>query len=254
MISLEGKIALVTGASRGIGRATALRLAEAGADVIVNYLTSRQSAIDTAERIQAMGRRAAVVKADIGEQQDIQAMMEYVGEQFGRLDILVSNAALGGFHSLMETPLKRLEGAMRTNAFALLTLSQAAKTLFEKATGRVKVIALSSHGSQAALEKYGIVGVSKAALESLSRYLAMELGPSGVNFNIIMAGLVATDATKMLPNAEALFQAVEQRGLVGQRRLTPEDVADAALFLASPLSDMVQGQILVVDAGVSARG
>jgi enoyl-[acyl-carrier protein] reductase III len=103
MIDLTGRLALVTGAARGIGRSCALRLAEAGADVIVNYITSRAAADDVAQKIQAMGRRTAVVKADISEQDDILAMMDFVKESYGKLDILVSNAATGGFRPLLST-------------------------------------------------------------------------------------------------------------------------------------------------------
>jgi enoyl-[acyl-carrier protein] reductase III len=103
MIDLSGRVALVTGASRGIGRACAIRLAEAGADVVVNYVTSQTAAEEVAEQISALGRRVAVVKADVGEQDDVAAMMEHIEGQFGRLNIIVSNAASGGFRPLLST-------------------------------------------------------------------------------------------------------------------------------------------------------
>ncbi len=254
MIDLTGKTALVTGGTRGIGRACALRLAEAGADVIVNYLTSQTVANEVAEQIQQMGCRAATVKADIGEDDDVQEMLHFVEERFGGLDILVSNAATGGFRMLMDSKPQHFEAAMNTNTRALISLTQAARGLLERKEGRSKVIALSSHGSRLGLPAYGLIGASKAALESLVRSLAYELGNAGINFNVVLAGLVETDSTRHIPGAKEMFAAVQERLLVGDRALTVEDVADAVLLLSSPLSDLVQGQTLVVDGGISIRG
>ncbi len=249
MIDLTGRVALVTGASRGIGRACALRLSEAGADLIVNYVTSQTAAGEVAEKIRALGRRVATVKADVAEQDDVASMMEFVEKEFGRLDILVSNAATGGFRPLLAATSRHFEAAMKTNVLALVYLLQSGVRLLERSTGRAKVIALSSHGSHMALPMYGLVGGSKAALESLVRYFALELGGRGINVNVVRAGLVETDSTRRLPNSDAIFAARRQRSLTGDRLLTPEDVADAVLYLASPLSDLVQGQTLTVDGG-----
>lgn len=254
MIDLRENVALVTGASRGIGRACALRLAEAGADVIVNFHTSQTAAKEVAEEVQKFGRRAAIVKADISEPDDVRAMIDFVGERFGRLDILISNAATGGFRPLMEATSRHFEATMNTNVRALLTLTQAAQSLLARGTGRAKVVALSSHGSHLALPHYGLIGASKAALESLARHLAMELGPQGVNVNVVLAGLVATDSIRHLPNADELIAAVQARMMVSQRPLTAGDVADAVVFLCSPLSDLIQGQTIVVDGGAGICG
>src|SRR4029450_6310247 len=126
MIDLSGKVALVTGSSRGIGRACAVRLAEAGADVIVNYVTSRSAAEEVAREISNLGRRTALVKADVSEQDDVVSLMDFVRDTFGRLDILVSNAATGGFRALLATNPRHFEAAMNTNVRALLYLVQAA--------------------------------------------------------------------------------------------------------------------------------
>ncbi len=249
MLNLNGQVALITGSSRGIGRACALRLAEAGADVIVNYVTSQAAAQDVAQRIQRLGRRAAIIKADVTEYEDVQTMFEFVREKFGRLDILVSNAASGGFRPLMEANARHFEAAMNTNVRALMYVVQAARTLLERREGRARVIALSSHGSHLPLPDYGLIGASKAALESMVRHLALELGGQGVNCNVVLAGLVATDATRSLPNAEQIFAGVQRKSMVGGRLLTPEDVAGAVLFLASPLAEMIQGQTLIIDGG-----
>ena len=254
MISLENHVALVTGGSRGIGRATALRLAEAGADVVLNYVTSQSSAREVAEQITALGRRAATVKADVSEPEDILSMAEFVGKEFGKIDIVVSNAASGGFRNVMDATTKHFEAAMKTNVQALMLLAQACVPWMTDETHRRKIIALSSHGSHLALPAYGLIGASKAALESLARHLALELGNRGINVNVVLAGLVETDSTRSFPGAEAAFETVNARRLVNGLSLSPDEVANAILFLASPLSDLVQGQTLVVDGGETLHG
>jgi enoyl-[acyl-carrier protein] reductase III len=251
MIDLTGRVALVTGSSRGIGRACALRLAEAGADVIVNYISSRAGADETAGQIEALGHRAAIVKADVSEQEDIVSMIDFVRDTFGALDILVSNAATGGFRPLMATSPRHFEAAMNTNARALIFLVQAALPLLERSSGRAKVIALSSPGSRVALPLYGLIGSTKAALESLVRHFALEVGGQGINLNIIQAGLVETDSFLQMRDQERLLERRRSKSLVGERTLSARDVADAVLYLASPLADMIQGQTLVVDGGAS---
>jgi len=253
MIDLSERVALVTGASRGIGRAAALRLAEAGADVIINYVTSQAAANEVAQKVSAMGRRVATVKADVSEQDDVASMMEFVTDEFGRLDVLVSNAATGGFRPLLATTTRNFEAAMKVNVMALIHLIQSSVGLLEKSPGRAKVIALSSHGSHMALPMYGVIGGSKAALESLVRHFALELGDRGINVNVIKAGLVETDSTKRLPNSEDIFEARKYKSMTGDRFLTVDDVADAVLYLASPLSDMVQGETLTVDGGAAVH-
>lgn len=253
MIDLTGKVALVTGGSRGIGRATALKLAEAGADVVLNYVTSSAAAEDVAGQVQALGRNVAVIKADISERDDIDSMVQFIGERFGKLDILVSNAATGGFRPLLSVTQRNFEATMKTNVLAAIQLVQSSLKLLQKAEGRAKVVAISSHGSHMALPMYGVVGGSKAALESFMRHLALELGDKGINFNIVKAGLVDTDSTRRIPYAEQLFAARGMRSMTGDRYLTAEDVANAVLFLASPLSDLVQGETLTIDGGAAVH-
>ncbi len=254
MIDLSGKTALVTGASRGIGRATALKLAEAGADVIVNYVTSQSAATEVADAIAAFGRKSATVKADVSELEDVTSMMDFVGNEFSKLDILISNAASGGFRPLMQATAKHFEATMNTNVRALLQLTQSAYPLMEKAKGRKKIVALSSHGSHRALPAYGLIGASKAALESLVRHMALELGNQDVNVNVLLAGLVETDSTRNLPGSEQAFEQINTRRCMAGRPLLADDVANAVLYLSSPLSDLVQGATLVVDGGESLHG
>jgi enoyl-[acyl-carrier protein] reductase III len=253
MIDLTDRVALVTGGSRGIGRACALRLAEAGADVVVNYVSSQQAAMDVAEQITDLGRKAYVVKADVSEQDDVQSLMEFIAEEVGQLNILVSNAATGGFRPLLGATEQNFRAAFGTNVLALLYLVQAAVPLLERSADRAKVIALSSHGSDTALPWYGLIGSSKAALESLVRHLTLEVGDRGINVNVVKSGLVETDSTRHIPDAERVFAARKDKAMMGERMLTTQDVADAVLFLASPLSDLVQGETLTVDGGAAVH-
>jgi enoyl-[acyl-carrier protein] reductase III len=253
MFDLNGKVALVSGASRGIGRACAESLAACGASVIVNFLNSAEGAKEVVNSIQSCGGQAIAVRADVSERDDVQAMMDVIDEHFGKLDIIVSNAAAGGFRPLTQATPASFDSIMRMNAAPLLWLTQAALPLFQSSEGISRVIAISSHGSIRGIANYGLIGTSKAALESLVRHLAFELGRSGVNVNAIMPGIVATDAIKTLPGSEGMLKSVQEQILVKDRMLTPADVAGAVLFLASRFSDLIQGQVVVVDGGISIR-
>jgi len=253
MIDLSGKVALISGGSRGIGKACAVRLAEAGADIVLNYVTSRGAAMEAAEKIDSLGRRVYVVKADVSQQEDVQSMMEFIESEVGQLDIVLSNAATGGFRPLLDASLRNFQAAMETNVMALIYLAQAAVPLLEKGSSRGKIIGLSSHGSHKALPNYGLIGGSKAALEAIVRHLTLEVGHRGINVNVIKAGLVATDSTRRIPNADEIFARRSEKTMMGDRHLLAEDVADVALFLASPLSDMIQGETLTVDGGAAVH-
>lgn len=251
MIDLSGQVALVTGGSRGIGRAIALRLAEAGADVAINFVSAREAAMETAQQVHKLGRRAYVIKADVREEDDIQSMVEFISQEVGQLNIVVSNAASGGFRPLLESSAQHFMTAMNINTLAMIRLVQAAMPMLEKSQGRGKVIGLSSHGSHKALPSYGLIGGSKAALESVARHLTLEVGSRNVNVNIVKSGLVETDSTRMLPHADQMFALRKTKTMMGERELQAEDVANAVLFLASPLSDLVQGETLTVDGGAA---
>ncbi|MDO4551441.1 MAG: SDR family oxidoreductase [Planctomycetia bacterium] len=245
---LDGRVALVTGASRGIGRGTALRFAEEGADVIINYVSSKSNAESVAEEISSLGRNAYVIKCDVSQEDDINSMMNYIRTEIGQLDIIVSNAATGGFRPLMSAGINNFQAAFGTNTLPMILLVQAAKDLLEKSRWRGKVVGISSHGSHKALEQYALIGASKAALEAIVRHWARELGEK-INFNIVKAGLVDTDSGRRLPHADLLFQEAPKHACVGNRLLVPRDVANAILFLCTEESDMVQGSILLVDGG-----
>lgn len=253
MIDLTGKVALVTGSSRGIGKECALRLAEAGADVIINYVASRAAAMEAAARIIQFGRQAWVIKADVGEEDDVSSMIDYVTSEIGRLDILISNAATGGFRPLLQLKPNHFQTMMRINVLSLVYLVRAALPLLGKGPARGKVIALSSHGSHLALPNYGLIGGSKAALESLVRHLTLEVGDRGVNLNVVKAGVVQTDSTRRSTFDSEMVTRRHEKMMMGGRDLKAEDVADVVLFLASPLSDLIQGETITVDGGAAVH-
>jgi enoyl-[acyl-carrier protein] reductase III len=247
-IDLSGKKALVTGGSRGIGRAIAVRLAEAGCDVAINYLRNRAPAEETAAMVEKAGGRALTCKVNVAQTDRLKPMFDEIEEKFGRLDILVSNAASGVIKPAMELTNRHWHWTMDINAAALLPLAQHAVPLMGEQGGHI--IAVSSLGAVRAIPNYAAVGASKAALESLVRHLAVELAPRGVRVNAVSAGVVDTDALKHFSNRSQLLDESARRTPAG--RLTePADVADAALWLASPLASMMVGQTIVVDGGYS---
>ncbi len=255
MDDLQGKRYLVTGSSRGIGRATALLLAENGCDVVVNYLSNQSAAIEVADMIERMGQQALIVKADVSEPSDVQEMMESIADVWGTIDGIVSNAAGGGFRPVTQAKIENFDRAMHTNALPLMLLAQAAEIFYSRRDDPFKFVTLSSHGSHRALPAYGLIGASKAALEALVRHLALELGPQNVYFNCVLAGLVRTDATENLPGSDQFFKAVDEKMLIANgRALMPEDVAAVIRFLLSPDADLIQGQTIVVDGGAALHG
>ena len=254
MINLEGQVALVTGGSRGIGRATALALAKAGADVCITYLNSRRNAEEVGEEIMALGRKTLVARADLSEAEDVASLVDAIREQFNRLDILVSNAAGGGFRPLLEASEENLDYAVHLNVGAFMHLLQKAAGLLERKPDdpkRSKVITVSSWGAERALPMYGVIGACKAALESMTRHAALELGPRGVDVNCVRAGVVDTGSLRALPGVEMLLEQRRSRSLAGDVNINPEDVANVILFLASDLSRLIQGQTIIIDAGTS---
>ncbi len=249
MFDLKGKVALVTGSSRGIGKAISLRLAENGVNMVVNYVRHRRDAEETAALIEGKGARCLVVKANVANDEDVKGMFELIKQEYGRVDFLVSNAASGVLKPAMELDARHWNWAMDINARSLLTLAQQALPLMPEG-GRI--MAVSSLGSVRAVENYTAVGASKAALESLVRHLAVELGPKGILVNTISAGAVDTEALKKFPNRQQILDTALARTPMG-RLTTPEDVADVALFLCSQLANMIHGQTVVVDGGYSIR-
>src|SRR5512141_2356627 len=188
-----GKIALITGSGRGIGRAIALELARAGADVVVNFFRNRAPAEATAKEIEALGRKTVLVKADVGDLDELERLFDETEQAFGGLDYFISNAASGYNRPAMEQKPKGWDWTMNINARSLLFGAQRAIPLMEKRGGG-SIVAISSPGAARVLPDYVVVGASKAAIESIVRYLAVELAPQNIIVNAISPGMVLTDA------------------------------------------------------------
>jgi len=249
-LTLQDKIAFISGGSRGIGRATALKLAAAGCDVAVLYYNSHAEAETVCEEIRALGRRALAVQADVANPASVAEAFEAFREVFDRVDIVVSNAALGVLKPALEMSLKHFRRCMETNALALNTLAQQAVPLMGEGGS---IIGLTSLGSERAIPNYTFIGASKAALEALARGLAQELGPRGIRVNCVSAGVVDTDALKHFPNREHLLDEYSQRTPLGPS-LSPEQVADAIYLLCLPEAGMITGHTLFVDGGYAISG
>ena len=249
-LPLAGRTALVTGAARGIGRAIATKLAQAGCDVVVNYYNSHEEAEALCVQFRALGRRAVALKASVSQPDSVDELFAELRKHFDHLDIVVSNAASGVLKPALDMTLKHWRWCMETNALALNFLAQRAAPMMP-AGGRI--VAISSLGAQRAMPNYGFIGASKAALEALVRTLAQELGPRGVRVNAVSAGAVDTDALKYFPNREQVLAMYGER-TPAERQLSAEDVANAIYLLCLPEAAMVNGHTLVVDGGFSISG
>jgi enoyl-[acyl-carrier protein] reductase III len=246
-MSLKGKLALVTGSGRGIGRAIALKLASQGADIVVDFFRHRESAEQTARDVEALGVKAEVIRANVGDAAKIDELFDMIGNKFGRLDILINNAASGVGRPLADIDVKAWEWTMDINVRACLLCAQKAAKLMEGRGG--KIVSMSSLGSRFVLPNYTVVGVSKAALEALTRYMAIELAPRGICVNAVAASAVETEALKFYFK-EGLVKDSRQVTPAG-RMVIPEDVANVVAFLCSEEAFMIRGQTIIVDGGTS---
>ena len=235
-------VAIVTGGSRGIGRTIALRFAADGAArVAIGYFRGDRAAERTADELRALGAEPVLVRGNVASARTAARVAE-----LGPLDVLVHNAATGVIRPALETDDKHWDWTHGANARALLSLTRAAAPAMPSGAS---IVAISSLGAQRVLENYALVGTSKAALESLVRYLAVELGPAGIRVNAVSGGVVETDALDHFPNREEMLR-LGVRNPAG-RIVAPEDIAAAVAFLCSPAAEMIRGQVLVVDGGFS---
>lgn len=248
-IHMSQKVALITGSSRGIGKATALRLAKEGYDIVINYARSKSGALETAEQIEALGRKVLVIKANVGDVNKVKDMFAQIDQEFGRLDIFVNNAASGVQRPLMELEESHWDWTLNINSKALLFCAQEAAKLMEK-NGGGKIVSISSLGSIRYLKNYTVVGVSKAALEALTRYLAVELAQKNIVVNAVSGGAVDTEALKHFPNREELLQEAKDKTPAG-RMVEIDDMVNTVMFLLSDASSMIRGQTIIVDGGIS---
>ncbi|BAB04657.1 enoyl-[acyl-carrier-protein] reductase FabL [Halalkalibacterium halodurans] len=246
---MERKVALVTGSSRGIGKEIALRLADRGYDLVINYARSRKAAEETAAEIEQKGVKALIVKANVGKRDKIEELFAQIDDTYGRLDVFVNNAASGVLRPLMELEESHWDWTMDINSKALLFCAQEAAKRMEK-NGGGKIVSLSSLGAIRYLKNYTTVGVSKAAVEALTRYLAVELAPKNIVVNAVSGGAVDTDALTHFPNRDELLEDAAKRTPAG-KIVEPSDLANAVLFLLSEEASMIRGQTLIVDGGIS---
>jgi enoyl-[acyl-carrier protein] reductase III len=242
---LTGKVALVTGGSRGIGRAIALELATRGADIAFNYFRNHKAAHDTEEAISALGVRCLRVRAHLGDSEAIDGLFEKVSMEYSRLDILVNNAASGVMRPASELEDRHWDWTLDINAKAPWKCAiSAAKLMTHGGT----IVNLTSPGSTSVLPDYFIVGVSKAALEALTRYLALELAPKNIAVNAVSASFIQTEAVTAFPEGSVAYE-MAQRPTPAGRVVLPEDVARVVAFLCSEDARMIRGQVLLIDGG-----
>lgn len=244
--------ALVTGGSRGIGRACALSLAARGADVAITYIENVNAAEATAKDIRDLGQRALVLQGDAGVAADMEAVADQAITELGPLSYLVCNAANGTFGTHEQLTAETWDYTMAAHARALLLLAQrAAPSMRENGGGAI--VAISSLGARRVYDAYAAFGAAKAAIEALVRYLAVELGPDGIRANCVVGGVVVTDLFRAIPDWEAIAQASAERAPL-RTVLDPEDIAEAVTFLLSPAAQRITGQTLMVDAGFTLPG
>lgn len=246
----SGKVALITGGARGIGRATALKLAQAGSDIAIVYYNSSDEAQELVGEIQQMGRKAIALQANVADHQSVKELFAQFSQEFTHLNFLISNAASGVLKPALKMSTKHWRWCLETNALALNHLASEGYQLMPKNS---RVIALSSLGAIRAIPNYAFIGASKAALEALVRSLSLELAVHGITVNTVSAGVVDTDALKHFPNREQLLDEYQAHSLA-DRPLTPQDVANAVYLLCLPEAAMINAHTLFVDAGYSEVG
>jgi 3-oxoacyl-[acyl-carrier protein] reductase/7-alpha-hydroxysteroid dehydrogenase len=246
---LTGKTALVTGSSRGIGRAIALKLGTLGADVGVNYVTRERDALDVVQQLLDMGRRAFAMKADVSNVEQLQSLFERVKTEWGVLDIYVNNAIdVASFGPVTRLRPEGWRHTIDSHVTTFLLASQHAAKLMDGREG--SIVALSSLGSRGYIPGYAPIGVGKAAIEALTRYLAVELGPAGIRVNTVSGGPIDTDALRRFSNYEQMKEASIHHA-PGRRMGQPDDIADVVAFLCTRDARWIYGQTLIVDGGLS---
>jgi enoyl-[acyl-carrier protein] reductase III len=245
-----GKVALVTGSSRGIGRAIALRLAGEGADVVVHYRRQTVAAQETAAAIAALGQRALVVQAELGEAPAVRRMFAQVHETFGVLDIFVANAAATAFKPLLEQQAHHLDRTFAITVDAFVVAVQEAVKLMHRRRG--KIITVSGIDARRYIPLHGALAAAKGALEVLTAYLACELAPQGISVNGVNPGFVNTDSAHVF--GEHVYHLLAKNIVTYtpmQRVGTPDDIANVVAFLCSEDAAWICGQTLTVDGGLS---
>ncbi len=251
-MKLDGKVAVVTGASRGIGKAIAETFAREGADVVVNYVKSENEAKEVVKQIKAMGRRALAIKADVSKRADAQRMFNKILAEFGRVDILVNNAGIGTGGTTLDTPEEDWDRVIAVNLKGPFNCTQiAAKTMVEQKSGKIINISSISGLGGAPVGELAYC-CAKAALIAMTTVAAQDLGPYGINVNSVAPGWTRTDMTSRATREKTEELQKLKAGMAAMRRIgEPQDIANTVLFLASNEASFVTGQVLVADGGRS---
>jgi len=245
----SGKLALVTGGGRGIGRAIGLELARRGADLLVNYVRHPDAAEQTASEARQLGVRAEALRGNVADEQKVDALFERVREKYGYLDLLINNSASGVNRSATELSTHHWDWTLNVNARGAWLCARAALPLM-RARGGGAIVNISSLGATRVMRDYFLVGVSKAALEAVTRYLSVEFAAYGVRVNAVSGGLVDTDALKAFDWGQEVIEQTTGRTPAG-RMVEPADLAGVVAFLCSSAAAMIRGQTIVVDGGYS---
>ena len=248
---LKGKHALVTGAARGFGRSIAIRLADEGVKVVVNYRRSMSDAAEVVDEIKARGGDAVALRGDVGKEKSLDKLFTAITEQLGSLDIVVANAAFGVPGPLMDATPHHWEITMGSSAWSLLSLTQRALPLMKGHWGRI--VSITSDGGQKVIPGYGVVGAAKAALESITRGMSYELARKGVLVNGVLAGLADTKSSRSIPGANEVIMHASRHTPMG-RIVDGDDIARVVAFLCSNEADMICGQFITVDGGRNIVG
>jgi enoyl-[acyl-carrier protein] reductase III len=245
-----GHVALVTGSSRGIGRAIALRLAREGADIVVHYRRQTVAAQETAAAIAALGRRVLIVQAELGDASAVRRLFTQVRETFGTLDLFVANAAATAFKPLLKQQAHQIDKTFAITVDAFVLAVQEATTLMQGRRG--KIVTVSGIDARRYIPLHGALAAAKGALEVLTAYLACELAPQGISVNGVNPGFVNTDSAHVF--GDKVYRLLEKNIVTYtpmQRVGTPDDIANVVAFLCSEDAAWICGQTLTVDGGLS---
>lgn len=245
----KDKVALITGSGRGIGREIALLFAERGANIVINFVHNEEPANEVAEKIKSMGPTAFTVRANIGKIDGLEKLFKETEKEFGKLDFFIANAASGFNRPGLMQKESGWDHTMDVNAKSFLFGAQLAVPLMENAGGG-KMVAITSPGAERVMPEYIAVGASKAALNSLVRYLSVELAPRNIAVNAISPGIVETDALKhfsFMQNNDVIPNAIANTP--AGRLVTPRDIALLTAFLCTQEAEMIRGQVIVLDGG-----